>query len=257
MEVPDVGVGEHESQPDLVAVVPGPGTALRLVGALQRADVGRRRHPAVTRALVRAEGDAGRQADEVAAAGPVAEDVAVGPVDARPVALDAGQIDRRRCRRRGRWRRGPGIAEEQPRQDRVRLAGCGPIDLDHDRSARRDRDRDVDPAAGHERAGRQRSRPRPAPVVDGHGLAARSERIPVHAVQVEIARVGIREAQAQPDLVVVGPGARPPLDLIGALEGADVGRRRRPAVAGTLLDAEVAPAGSLTRSPLPVQSPRT
>lgn len=118
MDRPAIGVREVQAQPDLVGVRPGLRPPLGAARALEGADVGRRRCPAVPGALLDREGHAGGQADVVAPAVPVREDLAIGAEATDPVTLD---VDARSYRDRGT--RGLADRVGRGRLDPVRAAG--------------------------------------------------------------------------------------------------------------------------------------
>ncbi len=174
---------------------------MALVGALQRADVGRRVGPQVAVALLEGQRRV-RQHDQVAGGArpvPRTQRVAVGSVRADPVALDARRVDVRR-RWRGWRRRRTGPSQEQSLDDRV-LAGHV-VGRDADEATGRDVDREVQPGPGVVRAGEGDRLGRRA-VGHRHVLAARCG-IPVEDVEVERARVRRAEIEAQPELAIAG-----------------------------------------------------
>ena len=89
-----VRAAEVEADPGLGGMEPARRPALALVGTFEGPDVAGELRPGVARALLDRVRHPGRQADEVSGpAVPAADDVAVGPVQPDPVALDAG-VDR-------------------------------------------------------------------------------------------------------------------------------------------------------------------
>ena len=122
MEGSAVGGGEGEVQAELVGVVPAGGVARGCVGALQSTGRRRRADPLEPVALV--EDQAGlRQRDDVAAAGPAEQGVAVRSIVAHPAALRRLAVGERAWCGGGGNVGGRGVARAVARHDAIEVGG--------------------------------------------------------------------------------------------------------------------------------------